>query len=70
MSNNEKYRQLRGEHSLTVQASAEMMAVSHQTARNWSKSPDSIGYRVMPDVALKCLVLVLEKSSLPTSGEE
>jgi len=66
MKTNESFRQLLIDHNLTLREVASMIETPYETVRNWHRSPDAKGYRLMPHYAYLAVKLSIEQKS----GEE
>lgn len=66
MKTNESFRQLLIDHNLTLREVASMIETPYDTVRNWHRSPDAKGYRLMPHYAYLAVKLSIEQRS----GEE
>lgn len=66
MKTNESFRQLLIDHNLTLREVASMIETPYDTVRNWHRSPDAKGYRLMPHYAYLAVKLSIEQKS----GEE
>lgn len=66
MKTNEEFRKLLTENNLTLREVASMIETPYETVRNWHRSPDAKGYRLMPHYAYLAVKLSIEQKS----GEE
>lgn len=68
MTNNQALVQLMQQHQLTVAQVAEILEMSPWTVKNWVRPSLSKGFRKMPDLALK--VLLMSTEQLPQQEQE
>lgn len=61
--NNLRLVELMSLHSLSIQDVAYMLGMTVEGVSNWRRTPGTRGYRSMPDVAYKLLVLQLTEQS-------
>ena len=61
--NNSRLAELMSVHSLSVQDVAYMLGMSVEGVSNWRRTRGTRGYRSMPDVAYKLLILQLAQQS-------
>lgn len=68
MTNNQALVQLMQQYQLTVTQVAEILEMSPWTVKNWVRPSLSKGFRKMPDLALK--VLLMSTEQLPQPEQE
>lgn len=61
MTTNEEFNALREKNGIGITQAGVMMDASINTAKCWAADPSAVKFRRMPNYALKCFKLALEK---------
>ena len=65
MTNNQHLKQLMRDYQLTATQVAEQIAVSPWTVKNWVRPSSTKGFRKMPDMALRALLMSIDRADRP-----
>lgn len=60
MDNNEALKLIMRRRGLSAKEIAELLGMKVEGVYNWTRSPDTSGYRKMPEPAMKLLVMTLQ----------
>ena len=65
MENNESLRKVMHERQLSGKQVADLLGMTVEGVYNWTRTPETRGYRRMPDTAYKLLALQLKLEDTP-----
>ena len=65
MDNNESLRKVMHDRQLSGKQVADLLGMTVEGVYNWTRTPNTSGYRKMPDTAYKLLALQLELEDTP-----